>query len=322
MTGAISYYATRSLNAIEEWMMTAQSNITGSTRTAYKENSLMYGNGVVDIQEEPTTFTAGKMIGEQCLNTGHVVTNWDNGEIVSSTQDTHFAIQGSGFFLVADPKFIPGGSVNGQNPLPANGLYLTRDGEFHFATHPGILGGNKPVLTTLQGFVVMADIAAPGPNYGDSDNVWRFITLDEFESVGPLKVPDDPVTLDKRHVLPSVVQPSYDAPGAGALQTVIDYNELTYSRYGSTIFEIPPTAQSVKTIINGTAGNNTSFDLTPGVNSQDSGSYLRQGALESANVNMGRNITELSMLGKVFNAFTQLIRVVNSNLDEVLNFVR
>src|SRR5436190_21382917 len=113
MAAHISLFATKSLKAIDDWMSTCQSNLTGSTRNAFKESILMYGGGLVNTLKDPTLRQNGKMFAEQALTTGNTRLNWDNGNIASSPNDTHFAIQGEGFFLVQETNgtAIPAGNT-------------------------------------------------------------------------------------------------------------------------------------------------------------------------------------------------------------------
>ncbi len=299
----VSYAATKSLHAIDDWLATCQANVSGSVRVAFKESVLTYKGSNTIITRAPNNFAAGEMIGEQTLVTGDTQVNWKQGELVATSEDTHFGIQGDGFFLVTEqnqPLF------NGTIALPANGGYfLTRDGEFHWGIVAAI-SAVDPVLLTKEGLIVQSDIS-DGAFVGNSDNFDRFILKSEFDNL---------------NYRPTVVQPSYDAPGAGAIATVVDYNELQYSQYGATYFEAP-SANSIKTLINGSGGNTDRFSMFPlPPPTQPSGSLLREKYLESSNTDSARNLTEMAALGKMYNGFVQLIKAYNGTLDEILGFIR
>ncbi len=312
----VSYAATKSLNAIDDWLSTCQANLSGSVRVAFKESALTYKGSNTIITRAPTNFAAGEMIGEQTLVTGDTQVNWRQGELVATSEDTHFAIQGDGFFIVTDPATTNYGApplyfAGNTNVAGSQKAYLTRDGEFHWQTvlDPG--GANigtavtgvvdEQVLCTKEGLVVVGDYL------GNSDDWHAVITKSLFY---------DPTRLEK----PSVVQPSYDgAFNTGYPATLVDYNELQYSKYGSTIYDAP-TANSYKTIVNGGANNFDRRDNVPP--GPISGSIMREKYLESSNTDSARNLTEMSALGKMYNGFVQLIKAYNGTLDEILGFIR
>ncbi len=312
----VSYAATKSLHAIDDWLATCQANVSGSVRVAFKESVLTYKGSNTIITRAPNNFAAGEMIGEQTLVTGDTQVNWKQGELVATSEDTHFGIQGDGFFIVTDPA-----TTNyGVGPLYFAGnttvagsqkAYLTRDGEFHWQTVLNSAGVNigtlftgvvdEQVLCTKEGLVVVGDYG------GNSDDWHAAITKTAFyDNINPEK--------------PSVVQPSYDgAFNTGYPTTIVDYNELQYSKYGSTIYDAP-SANSYKTIVNGGLGNFDRRDQFPP--GQISGTTLREKYLESSNTDSARNLTEMAALGKMYNGFVQLIKAYNGTLDEILGFIR
>jgi len=322
----ISLFATKSMKAIDDWLKVAQSNLTGSTRTAFKESIIMYLGGVTSIDRNPTNKEYGKMMAEQALNTGYTRLDWRQGEIISSTQDTHFAINGEGFFLVVDPRgfqHVTGSNpsaieFDGSNTSPNDSVYLTRDGEFTWRDGSDIIisgGGTLTAgvlyLVTKEGLLVMGDIGAfQGGGY--SDNIYRTITKDEFDSIEDTAQPSLPY-----RVRPSIVQPTGENPNKLAPNTAFDYDMLRFSKYGSTIFKTEGVT-SIKTIVNGTSKVLDSRD--PG--GPNLRSKLVEKALEASNTDTAANVTEMAILGKVYNGFVQLIKVYNSALDEVLSYIR
>lgn len=296
LTGHLSLYATQSLKSIDNWMNVAQGNIGNSLRTASKEVELMYGGGLTHELRPTSSTKNGVQIGEQVLTTGNTRVNWSQGEIIKSTQDTHFAINGEGFFLVADYPLRTDYVGHSTNNL--DNLYLTRDGSFHWAIIDSI-SPTDPVLVTDQGHIVLGE----GNGATNSNNHVIRILQSEFYSAGLHK--------------PSVVLPDYSTMGGGVGTETVDFDELQYSKFGSTVLKAP-TARSFKTIVNGAAGimDRRDFGDPPGPTN------LLQNALEASNIRVERNITELAAMGKIYNGFVQLIKVYNSNLDEVLGFIR
>lgn len=310
----MSLTAVKSMQAIDDWMDTVNANLNGLAKTAFKESDISFGGNITYTLRTPRQDQAGEMIGEQALTVGSTRINWRQGTIVSSTQETHFAIQGDGFFAVADLRNNTGGNVgtvtkvNDDLVFNAGGaaegkVYLTRNGEFRFALVPAVSATN-PILVDNNGMAVLSDRTPINGSYG-------FIFKSSFD------LPSDPTFATIGKERPSVFQPDYDPALAGTLVSAIDYQQLKYSEFGSGYY-VAPTANSIKPIIN---GSNDVLD-THQLNGPSSGSMLLEKSLEASNTSTERNITHLSMLGKIYNGFVQLIKVYNSNTDEVLGFIR
>ena len=312
--GNFSLLATKSMHSVDSWLATIQANLNGSTRNAFKQSEITYGGNITYQLKNNRPEKAGEQIAEQVLTTGHTKVDWSQGSMVSSTQDTHFAIQGEGFFAVTSTVGIAGNPANFAQRTGSeltygaggNKVYLTRDGEFHFSIVPNV-SPTDPVLVDKNGLAVLSDSVPTG-----TDNFYHFVMKSAFDS---LPTGNGSGAFNRER--PSVVQPSYDAVGFGAIATVTDVNELQYSSYGSTYFEAP-TALSAKTIINGTDNVlDRTFPAGPA-----SSSTLIESQLEVSNTKVEKNIVEMSVLGKVYNGFVQVIKMYNANIDEMLNFIR
>ena len=183
LSGHLSIFAMQSMRSIDSWMSTIQANLNGSTRNAFKSTDIFYGGGAVNVFKAPTQTEAGIQIGEQSLSVGHTQINWKQGETVSSTQSQHFAILGEGFFVAVEQANYAIAAYNGTG-IGATKGYLIRDGEFHWATIPGVsnplTGISEPVLVTKEGFIVLADIS-DGVSTGASDNINAAVTKSMFE---------------------------------------------------------------------------------------------------------------------------------------------
>ncbi|RYX88375.1 hypothetical protein EON78_07645 [bacterium] len=307
LTGHLSLYATQSLKSIDNWMNVVQGNVGGSLVTGFKEVEITYGGNITHELRATTGIKNGVQIAEQSLTTANTRLNWKQGEVISSTQDTHFAIQGDGFFLLAQPPGWNNPSLTNKTAAGTD-LLLTRAGDFHWGVVPNVPGipagqntSANPILLNKDGLIVLAEIAGAPDG---SDNYCTPVSYNDFYGADKIR--------------PSVHQPSYDTPSSNPATTIVDYDELVYSRYGSTVLTAP-TATSIKTIVNGSYGF---LDSRGAGDVNGSETRLIEKALEASNVKVERNITELAVMGKVYNGFVQLIKVYNSNLDEVLGFIR
>lgn len=120
----------RGMVAVNSWLGVINSNLIGSSRTAYKTvrpilvDAPSGDNIVRDIQIPSATLVMQATSIE-----------WAQGAIIKSDQSSHFALSGEGFFVVVDP---------------AGRYYLTRDGEFHW-DHQGYLVNSSGLRVVSSG---------------------------------------------------------------------------------------------------------------------------------------------------------------------------
>jgi flagellar basal body rod protein FlgG len=110
--------------------------------------------------------------------------DFSQGSVVSSTEVTHLAIQGKGFFRLAT-------NFTGSLPTSASSgvAYYTRDGEFHVVNHGGTLrlvhstglylvdaGGLGAVLDVTNGLVVSGAATFTGANLFNETDIFNTAT--------------------------------------------------------------------------------------------------------------------------------------------------
>jgi len=117
-----------SLNAVNNWIAVINSNLNATSRTGYKATKVKFRGGVTDTLRRPFGPQLGIQIPETTLQIDETSIDFSQGSIVSSTEPTHLAIQGDGFFCLAV-------ATNGA----ANLFYYSRDGEFHVVNDAGVL---------------------------------------------------------------------------------------------------------------------------------------------------------------------------------------
>lgn len=299
----LSALASNSLKSIDNWLETIQGNISGTTRTAFKQSELYYGPSVSYVLKEPAQDRAGEMLPELSMNVGYTKLDWSQGTIVSSTQNSHFAVQGDGFFVVqeltgalSNSSVAPATSkaiidtydLTSATPSSGGGnVYFTRDGEFHWGIHPND-PNKRLILLDKNGMMVLSD-------HGNSDN-----------ALGPISIADYNETSTGNatffRVRPSIVRPT------------VPNDSLEFSKYGATYFKTQdgvPMSGSV--VVEGAAER---------FSSADGQTLLVENALEASNSEFERNLTEMVVLTKVYNSMTQVIKVYNTTLDEMLGFIR
>jgi len=92
------------------------------------------------------------------------------------------------------------------------------------------------------------------------------------------------------------------------LANTTQLNKLEYSRYGATVFQAPQLSIATDCVI----------DLPE---QKGLGKVLSK-KLEASNVDLASNLTKMSLLGKVYNGFVQLIKAYNETVDEALSIIR
>jgi len=418
MSGNISVLATRSLAAVDDWMKVAQANLTGTSRVGFRESRVMYDGGVTTIKESPTLTTDGFQIAEQTLKSGYTVLNFRQSDLVESTEDSHMAVQGEGFFLLMNQE-------TGE-------LFFTRDGEFHMnsghlvnndglvvvdraiainlglipsatSTIPPITadelnsnntgwqpftgnwlpyqsgsvydeGGtyqyqtinlrntffipNSTTIGATENVTVNVDDAAylfvngvqvggimnigattrniaqylhsgantiavqaveyaggefvsvtgtvAGINVGTGASQWAVsISPQGYTASTKSNPPASPPVAPTDYMAEFLIK---DNEKGMILANTTQLEKLQYSRYGATVFEAPQLSITADCIL----------DLAE---QQGLGKVVNR-TLETSNVDQAKNITEMSLLGKVYNGFVQLIKAYNSTVDDILGMIR
>src|SRR4051812_41999473 len=101
--------AVRTLHAINQWTDIIESNIDGSQRTAYKAripkfslaNKVMTGPATGG-SVRPSGTDPDIIIPSASLLIDDVTPEMKQGDIIGSTEDTHLAIKGTGYFIVVE----------------------------------------------------------------------------------------------------------------------------------------------------------------------------------------------------------------------------
>jgi flagellar basal body rod protein FlgG len=106
----------QSLKTVDQWIDVINANINGGVRTGFKSSRLKFTGSNVDIARPATPSNSPLQYAETGLAAGNTLIDWTQGAVTASTEHTHLAIQGEGFFLL--------------NTEPPGADRLTRDGEF------------------------------------------------------------------------------------------------------------------------------------------------------------------------------------------------
>ena len=125
MIDAISIAST-GLTAQQKWLDTISSNIANMQTMGYKQENISFSNLVTRVNDQNSTMQS---IGVSPISTH---TDFSNGEVQTTNQPYHFAIQGKGFFEVEQSD---------------GSLLYTRIGQFHVNSDGRLVLPEGQVLT-------------------------------------------------------------------------------------------------------------------------------------------------------------------------------
>jgi flagellar hook protein FlgE len=307
----------QSLKAVDAWIDVINANINGGVRTAFKSARLKFGGSNVDIARAGTTTSLPLQFPEPGLATANTVIDFTAGAVTASTENTHMAIQGnpSRFFILinkaectlqgAPPQLNPN-----RGPTTHGGMYLTRDGEFHWGALED-LGDGVPAsyLKHSSGlYVARAGAYAPNGTTLYHNNTAPGTSLSEaarWAGVGGAPPTTAPPDIDGTDT--AIVPGTVDIPNLQGLQ---------FSRFGSTVFLFPPGQTN-----NSDLAFTTPTSTTNSFNAFSDGSLLTK-SLEASNASMTQSVPELSLAQKLFSALTKVLQTRQTNVDGVLNLLR
>lgn len=194
-----------SLQAINTWIAGINGNLNAASRTGYKAIKTKFKGGVAYVDRRPFGPLLGIQTPETTLQVDQTAIDFSQGSIVQSTEPTHLAIQGDGFFHLATEI-----DANGAPVAATDAAYYSRDGEFHVIYVPA---SQTLRLVHSTGLYLVARTA------GGFQGV-------EFDAQNDLIRLDDAATTFTGAVFDETNLTGYRAP-----------NFLRFSRYGSTVFE-------------------------------------------------------------------------------------
>ncbi len=189
-----------SLESVNRWIAVINSNLNATSRTGYKATKVKFRGGVTDSVRRPYGPLLGIQIPETTLQIDETSIDFSQGSVVASTEPTHLAIQGDGFFVLATNIDAANGSAVG-----GSFFYYSRDGEFHVVNDAN---GNLRLVHSTGLYLVTR--AGGGVEFDAANDLVR---LDATGFTGAV--------FNEQHLN------GFNAP-----------NFLRFSRFGSTVFEV------------------------------------------------------------------------------------
>lgn len=202
-----------SLQAVNQWIGVINSNLNAASRTGYKASKVKFRGGVATVERRPFGPLLGIQSPETTLQIDETSIDFSQGSIVASTEPTHLAIQGDGFFSLASDITATGSAVAGRL------AYYSRDGEFHVINIGGALR-----LVHSTGLYLVTQSGA-GVEFDAQNDLIRLDNGNNASgNVGG--------NVTGNTVFSEIHLQGYFAP-----------NFLRFSRFGSTVFEETGNAQ-------------------------------------------------------------------------------
>ena len=235
--GDLSWAAMYSLRSVDDWIGTINSNMGGTSRVGDKGTKTVFGGSGMSIDRAPAGALQGIQIADRTLTTQGTAIDFSQGAIVASTELTHFAIMGDGFFPVMDGGSRHGGGGN---------IFYTRDGEFHLTEEPASPGSY--VLMNSQGMILTIPGADPSAGNNHTPQFNPAKAAQGFDIITG-KYSDGTNITD------------CNATAWNIFRSIVTFPEnqgLKFSKYGSTIFA-PGTNTAYGPAFTGTATQHASL---------------------------------------------------------------
>jgi flagellar hook protein FlgE len=306
----------QSLKAVDAWIDVINANINGGVRTAFKASRLKFSGSNADVSRTGNATNLPLQFPEPGLTTANTVIDFSQGAITASTENTHLAIQGEGFFLLASPDAID--PTVGQTVYSATAEFLvTRDGEFR-TDQNGYLRtsfGYYLVSVHLSGGTNGAPIYSTG-TVGIVNSAIRpiFNDLDQARASGPPQSVALSDFVAGGNIVGTTSAGAFGIQPTNLVKMPLGKQSLRYSTYGATVFDFGFTpAGATQATMDGSINmaRGTSADAT-----------VQAKSLEASNASMTQSVPELSLAQKLFSALTKVLQTKQTNVDGVLNLVR
>jgi flagellar hook protein FlgE len=305
MPGEIS--TIQSLKAVDAWIDVINSNINGGVRTAFKASRLKFAGSNTNVDRAGTTTSLPLQFPEPSLVTQNTIIDFTQGAVTASTENSHLAIQGTGWFLVTNTVL----NSTGQFSLSSSTrMFLTRDGEFRTNQAGLLVNSNGYYLVTagISTTNTVIDFSLVRAVYNNVDNptmtglslMTTAVKLSDFMTnsyTSAMKAADGTTALGM-------------STGNSTIKVTLGQQSLQYTQYGSTVFSF---------------GFLSGGGMDPNIKAQQattSDASILGKSLEASNASMTQSVPELSLAQKLFSALTKVLQTKQTNIDGVINLIR
>jgi flagellar hook protein FlgE len=317
----------QSLRAVDAWIDVINANINGGVRTGFKSSRLKFAGSNTDVARAGSATSLPLQFPEPGLTTANTVIDFGQGAVTASTENSHLAIQGEGFFLLASPDMIDSNPVSatfGMQKVGATNakFYLTRDGEFRTNQNGFLVNGSGYFLVTVNLFTVAGSRELLYNSSGAFNPFGSGIRA-VFNDLDNATIPAVGNGVKLSNFLQNGQIQDWWGGNLGTTANITALvnvpngkQSLQYSQFGSTVYDIGwkcPAAAPAALVHNSSVGI-----ATPG----SGDATILSKSLEASNASMTQSVPELSLAQKLFSALTKVLQTKQTNVDGVLNLVR
>jgi flagellar hook protein FlgE len=319
----------QSLKAVDSWIDVINANINGGVRTGFKSSRLKFGGSNVDIRRAGTATNLPLQLPEAGLMTANTIIDFSQGAVTASTENTHLAIQGEGFFALTHASMWDFNNTAGNTQFGATldpdtagvspSVLLTRDGEFRTDKWGFLVHSSGYYLSAVDVYPAgNFEYSGAAGGFGQPATAWRLIYNDIDNPNGPLDTASAQITtvMKLSDFIAQNIAAFGGEPGASFLIKVASGKQsLQFSKFGSTVFDF-----GFKMLPGNTGVTSNPNILVNPVTTADC--TVLSKSLEASNASMTQSVPELSLAQKLFSALTKVLQVTQTNTDAILNLVR
>jgi flagellar hook-basal body protein len=317
----------QSLKTVDQWIDTINANINGGVRTGFKTSRLKFSGTNVDV-EGVRPGGLPLQFAETGLASANTIIDFSQGAVTASTESTHLAIQGEGFFCVISPDAM---NTDGTLKVPtaATKMYFTRDGEFRTDANGLLVNASGYYLVTpemwtatgqityntglsgtglrMRGVFNDVDITTPPATGTPGSRAFKLTDFlaNNFSTAAQYKLADNVTTENGS---------SAAAGFASILKIPRGMQSLQFSPFGSTVFDAQVAFTGASP---GLPNANIFFEVAKG-----SDATIMNKSLEASNASMTQSVPELSLAQKLFSALTKVLQTTQTNQDALLSLIR
>jgi flagellar hook protein FlgE len=289
----------QSLNTVDRWVDMINADINGTVRTGQKSARLSFSGSGSDNALQ---------IAEQSLIGGHSVIDFGQGAVIGSTENTHIAIQGDGFFTVVDPSSV--NTTTGAVAITGtSNVLLTRDGEFR-TNQAGLL------VNASGYYLVAADVQTTPGSFAPAN----FRTVYNDADIGSdAAAPMTNAVNFTDFISNSLTAGTLMANGTSTLGGA-NYSSLVKVAQGAQSLEYADTGSTQFDLGFGATGATApEIRVVAGTNAD---ATILSKSLEASNASMTQSVPELASSSKLFQALTRVLQTTNTNVDALLGVIK
>ncbi len=283
MSGSALYTGVSGMAAQQQRMDVIANDIANMNTVGYKESEVTFQEALVDTINTPAVGTPGRQLGLG-VRMGMTARNFGGGALSETGMSTQFAIQGQGFFVV---------QATDTSGVPTGTAYYTRAGDFTL----NVRDADTVNLINSSGYALVG-------NDGSAINL-RPAGLDPSVSVTSFSVAQNGAI--------TTFLSNGDSNVVGTIPVIRFMNNNGLSSIGSNMYQWTAAAGGTQDPVE--AGALSGAANSPDVN-------IAQGYLESSNVDLTREFSDLIITQRGFQANSKTITTADEMMQTVLGLKR